>query len=82
MFKYALILKKGKGLAPELRSKNPIGRITVREDGSGILSESFAICLWLADKEKSKSLIFTEGSFEREKVHMNMLKNRELLQKL
>ena len=64
-----LNLQKGEGLAQEFRIKNPIGRIPVWEDESGVLSESLAICLWLAEKDKSKSLIFPEGSFERAKVH-------------
>ena len=64
-----LNLQKGEGLTPEFRLKNPIGRIPVWEDKSGVLSESLAICLWLAEKDESKSLIFPEGSFERAKVH-------------
>jgi glutathione S-transferase len=64
-----LNLKKGEALTPDFLKINPIGRIPVWKDDSGVLSESMAICLWIAGKDKTNSLSFKEGSFFRAKLY-------------
>ena len=64
-----LNLKKGEALTPEFLKINPIGRIPAWRDESGALSESMAICLWIAGKDKKNSLTFEEGSFFRAKLY-------------
>jgi glutathione S-transferase len=49
--------RAGDHLKPEFRALNPAGRIPVLVDGETVLTESVAICLYLAEKEQDRSLI-------------------------
>jgi glutathione S-transferase len=60
-------LFKGEHKTPEFLKINPFGRVPVLVDGDLVLSESIAICMYLADKYTHKGLIPTPGTPERAK---------------
>jgi glutathione S-transferase len=53
------------GLGEEHRSRHPLGRVPVLDDGEGLVFESAAICLHLADKHAQGGLAPAPGSHER-----------------
>jgi len=57
-----LQLFKGEHKTPEFLKINPYGRVPVLVDDDLVLSESIAICLYLADKYADKELIPTPGT--------------------
>ena len=58
-------LAEGQHRQPEFLKINPYGRVPVLVDGDLVLSESVAICLYLADKFADRSLIPPVGTTER-----------------
>lgn len=62
-----LQLFKGEHKTPAFLKINPYGRVPVLVDDDLVLSESIAICLYLADKYADKELIPTPGTPERGK---------------
>jgi glutathione S-transferase len=60
-------LFQGEHKTPEFLKINPYGRVPVLVDGDLVLSESIAICIYLADKYADKGLIPTPGTPERAK---------------
>ncbi len=60
-------LSQGEHKKPEFLKINPYGRVPVLVDGDLVLSESIAICLYLADKYADKKLIPPPGTPERAK---------------
>lgn len=58
-------LSRGEHTRPEFLKLNPYGRVPVLVDRELILSESVAICLYLADKHADRGLIPTPGTPER-----------------
>lgn len=55
-------LSRGEHLRPEFLKLNPYGRVPVLVDGDLVLSESVAICLYLADRFANRGLIPTPGT--------------------
>lgn len=58
-------LSLGEHKKPEFLKINPYGRVPVLVDGDLVLSESVAICLYLADKFAGKGLIPAPGTAKR-----------------
>jgi len=58
-------LSQGEQKRAEFLKLNPYGRVPVLVDGDLVLSESVAICLYLADKYADRSLVPTPGSAQR-----------------
>ena len=54
---------------PEFRSINPMGKIPVLVDGDIVVTETAAICAYLADKFPEKGLAPPQGSKERGKYY-------------
>jgi glutathione S-transferase len=55
------------------RALNPWGKIPTLEDGDFVLSESAAICLYVAEKHPDARLLPTEGTRERAEVYRWLL---------
>lgn len=49
--------RRGDHLKPEFRALNPAGRVPVLVDGDMVVTESVAICLYLAEKDPDMRLI-------------------------
>ena len=58
-------LSQGEHKTPEFLRLNPYGRVPVLVDDDLVMSESIAICLYLADKYTARGLIPTPGTPER-----------------
>ena len=58
-------LAQGEHKQAEFLKLNPYGRVPVLVDGDLVLSESVAICLYLADKYANRGLIPTPGTAQR-----------------
>ena len=58
-------LAQGEHQQPEFLKLNPYGRVPVLVDGNLVLSESVAICLYLADHYADRGLIPVPGTPER-----------------
>lgn len=58
-------LAQGEHQQPEFLKLNPYGRVPVLVDGNLVLSESVAICLYLADHYADRGLIPAPGTPER-----------------
>jgi len=58
-------LTKREQKSPEFLAINPYGKLPVLEDDGNILTESAAICTYIAEKYPSKELIPPPGSIER-----------------
>src|SRR5690242_2651652 len=58
-------LDQGAHRAPGHLELNPYGRVPVLEDGDLVLTESVAICTWLADRHPERALIPAPGTVER-----------------
>lgn len=58
-------LSEGEHKQPEFLKLNPYGRVPVLVDGDLVLSESIAICLYLADRYHEQGLIPAPGTFAR-----------------
>lgn len=58
-------LAAGAHRSPEFLRLNPMGRVPVLVDGDLVLTESAAICVYLADKFPEKGLIPAAGTAER-----------------
>lgn len=58
-------LAQGEHKQAEFLKLNPYGRVPVLVDGDLVLSESVAICLYLADKFADRDLIPTPGTAQR-----------------
>jgi len=55
----------GEGKTPEFRSINPMGKIPTLVDGDVVVTETAAICAYLADKYPEKGLAPAQSSAER-----------------
>jgi glutathione S-transferase len=63
---YELIaMSTEEGLGEEHRSRHPLGRVPVLDDGEGYIFESAAICLQLADMHPEAGLAPAPGTHER-----------------
>lgn len=62
-------LVKGQQNEPEFRSINPYGKLPVLVDGDDSISESAAICTYIAEKYPQAGLIPPEGSIARGHYH-------------
>lgn len=58
-------LREGEHLRPEFRAVNPFGKVPVLVDGDLVLTESAAICVYLADKVPERGLAPPAGTPER-----------------
>jgi glutathione S-transferase len=58
-------LSQGEHKRAEFLRLNPYGRVPVLVDGDLVLSESVAICLYLADKYADRGLVQTPGTAQR-----------------
>ncbi|NOY25484.1 MAG: glutathione S-transferase [Oligoflexia bacterium] len=58
-------LSKGEHGRPDFLALNPMGRVPVLVAGDLVLTESFAICTWLADRHPDRGLIPAPGSADR-----------------
>ncbi len=58
-------LYQGEQQRAEFLTLNPYGRVPVLVDGDLVLSESVAICLYLADKYADRGLVPTPGTAQR-----------------
>jgi glutathione S-transferase len=58
-------LAKGEQRRPQFLAINPYGKVPVLEDGDAVVTESAAICTWLAERYPEKNLIPPEGTLER-----------------
>jgi len=65
-YEYQLVnLGKGEGKTPEFLALNPSGKLPVLKNGGLVLTESAAICSYLADAQPDKNLIPFVGTAER-----------------
>ncbi len=65
-YRYQLVdLGKGAGQTPEFRAMNPAGKLPVLVDGKLVLSESAAICSYLAECYPHTGLIPEPGTADR-----------------
>ncbi len=65
-YRYQLInLGKGEGQRPDFLALNPAGKLPVLQEGDLVLTESAAICTYLADGCPEKKLVPLAGSGER-----------------
>ncbi len=55
--------------APEFRAINPMGKVPALVDGDAVVTETAAICAYLADKYPEKGLAPPPGSTERGKYY-------------
>ena len=55
----------GEGQTPEFREINPMGKIPTLVDGDVVVTETAAICAYLADKYPDKDMVPPPGSRER-----------------
>lgn len=62
---YQLDFKKGDNKSKFFLAMNPAGKMPVLKDGDFVLTESAAICTWLADKFPESGLIPKVGTRER-----------------
>jgi glutathione S-transferase len=60
-----LDMRKGEHKSPEYMKVHPLGQVPALEDSTGVLLESGAICLYLADKYPEKKLAPALGTHER-----------------
>ena len=58
-------LTNGEQKSPEFLAINPYGKLPVLEDDGNIITESAAICTYIAEKYPSKGLIPPPGTIER-----------------
>jgi len=58
-------LSKGEQRRPEFLAINPYGKVPVLVDGDAVVTESAAICTWLAERSPDKKLIPPEGTLDR-----------------
>ena len=63
----AMSTEEGKG--PEHAKRHPLVRVPVLETNEGLLFESAALCLHVADSHPEAGLIADPGSFERAQVY-------------
>ena len=59
----------GEGNSPEFRAINPMGKVPVLVDGDTVVTETAAICAYLADKFDEKGFAPPPGSTERGKYY-------------
>ncbi len=59
----------GENDSPEFRAINPMGKVPVLVDGDTIVTETAAICAYLADKFAEKGFAPSPGSTERGKYY-------------
>ena len=65
-YSYHLVdLMKGEGQSPDFLKLNPFGKVPVLRDGELMLTESAAICTYLADQNPQTKLIPVVGTAER-----------------
>ena len=62
-------LMSGEGKKPEFRAINPMGKIPVLVDDDVVVTETAAICAYLADKYPEKRLAPPHESIERGKYY-------------
>jgi glutathione S-transferase len=62
-------MDKEEGLGPEHAERHPLGRVPVLETDEGLLFESAALCLHIADSNPGTDLIGPLGSRERAQVY-------------
>jgi len=62
---HVLDLSKGEQLSPEFKAINPMGKVPVLRHGDAIMTESAAICTYLADEFPCAGLNMPVGSPER-----------------
>ena len=58
-------LSRGEQRRPEFLAINPYGKVPVLVEGDAVVTESAAICTWLAERHPGKKLIPPEGTLER-----------------
>ena len=58
---HLLTLAKGEQLSPEYRAINPMGKVPALRHGEAIITESAAICTYLADEFASAELNIPAG---------------------
>lgn len=58
-------LTRGEQRRPGFLAINPYGKVPVLEDGDAVVTESAAICTWLAERYPGKKLIPPEGTLAR-----------------
>jgi glutathione S-transferase len=63
------VMSREEGRGEEHRSRHPLGRVPVLEDGEGFVFESAAICLHLADLKPEAELVPPLGTHERALVY-------------
>jgi glutathione S-transferase len=59
------VMDSEEGRGEEHRTRHPLGRVPVLEDDDGLLFESAAICLHLADRHPDSGLLAAPGTRER-----------------
>ncbi len=59
----------GEAASPEYRAINPMGKVPALVDGDAVVTETAAICAYLADKFADKGLAPPPGSPERGKYY-------------
>ncbi len=62
---HAIDFAKGENRSPEFLAMNPAGKVPAFRDGDLVLTESAAICNYIAEKFPEKGLIPVSGSPER-----------------
>lgn len=62
-------LTKGEQSTPEFLAINPYGKLPVLVDGDAIVTESAAICTWIAEKFPAAQLIPEPGTLARAKYY-------------
>lgn len=58
-------LRKGEGQSSDFLKLNPFGKVPLLRDGELLLTESAAICTYLADQNPQTDLVPTTGTAER-----------------
>jgi glutathione S-transferase len=64
-----VVLNREEGKGEEHARRHPLGRVPVLETDDGLLFESAALCLHVADLHPDAGLIPPPGSFERAQVY-------------
>jgi glutathione S-transferase len=59
------VMNREEGRSEEHLARHPLGRVPVLEDDDGLLFESAAICLHLADQHPDSGLLAAPGTHER-----------------